>query len=157
MEEYKEGRRLLERCDRLLHSIAEMTLSADHAKDPEQQPSPVSVLDDSPFLTSSTTPTIRCIDFRDQLEVMSPVGSVESDSTNTPKRIHQKLLSDAATEILERNRQVSPYEAFTRSRSAAAVMEVPEMGEVWAEVRRMVAEGWWRRRTGICARWSAGH
>ncbi|KAK1267347.1 hypothetical protein QJS04_geneDACA021854 [Acorus gramineus] len=142
MEEYKEGRRLLERCDRLLHSIAEMTLSADHAKDPEQQPSPVSVLDDSPFLTSSTTPTVRCIDFRDQLEVMSPVGSVESNSTNTPMRIHRKLLSDAAAEILERNRRVSPYEAFTRSRSAAAAaMEVPEMGGLWAEVRRMVAEG----------------
>lgn len=38
---YKAGRSLLERCDKLLHSIAEMTGT--------EQPSPVSVLDAGPF------------------------------------------------------------------------------------------------------------
>ncbi|KAE8704036.1 CRC domain-containing protein TSO1-like [Hibiscus syriacus] len=41
VEEYKDGRSLLERCDKLLHSIAEMTAST------KLQLSPVSVLDSS--------------------------------------------------------------------------------------------------------------
>ncbi|KAK1296022.1 hypothetical protein QJS10_CPB15g01896 [Acorus calamus] len=161
MLEYREGRRLLDRCDKLLHSIAEMTTSADHGKDPEQQPSPVSVLDDSPFLTSSTTPTPtedgsgspftkRCIDFKDHLddwnESMSPVRSVDPDlmymmdiaKPSDQARIQRKLLSDAAAEILERQREVSPYEAFGRSRSAVE-RPAPEIGEVWAEVGRLAA------------------
>ncbi|KAK1315506.1 hypothetical protein QJS10_CPA06g01826 [Acorus calamus] len=157
MEEYKEGRRLLERCDRLLHSIAEMTLSADHAKDPEQQPSPVSVLDDSPFLTSSTTPTIRCIDFRDQLEVMSPVGSVESDSTNTPMRIHRKLLSDAAAEILERTGRSLPTRPSRGRGPRRRQWNCWRWGRCGRRCGGWSRRGWWRRRTGICARWSAGH
>ncbi|KAK1310396.1 hypothetical protein QJS10_CPA08g00255 [Acorus calamus] len=162
MLEYREGRRLLDRCDKLLHSIAEMTTtSADHGKDPEQQPSPVSVLDDSPFLTSSTTPTPtedgsgspvtkRCIDFKDHLddwnESMSPVRSVDPDlmfmmeigKPSDQARLQRKLLSDAAAEILERKREVSPYEAFARSRSAVD-RTAPEVGEVWAEVGRLAA------------------
>lgn len=39
---YKEGRSLLERCDKLLHSIAEITGG-------NEQPSPVSVLDAGTF------------------------------------------------------------------------------------------------------------
>lgn len=49
MEEYKEGRSLLERCDKLLHSIAEITAS-------ELQPSPVSVLDSS-FYKDESSPS----------------------------------------------------------------------------------------------------
>ncbi|KAL0419835.1 UNVERIFIED_CONTAM: protein LONGIFOLIA 1 [Sesamum radiatum] len=80
-EEYKEGRNLLERCDKLLHSIAEMTAT-------DMQPSPVSVLDSSFYKDESSTPssvtTRRNIDFKDhssELEdeiwspVISPVGS----------------------------------------------------------------------------------
>ncbi|XP_019055346.1 PREDICTED: protein LONGIFOLIA 1-like isoform X2 [Nelumbo nucifera] len=61
MEEYKEGRSLLERCDKLLHSIAEITAT-------ELQPSPVSVLDSSFYKDeSSPSPVMkRCIDFKDQ-------------------------------------------------------------------------------------------
>lgn len=59
MEEYKEGRSLLERCDKLLHSIAEITAS-------ELQPSPVSVLDSSFYKDeSSPSPVMkRSIDFK---------------------------------------------------------------------------------------------
>ncbi|KAJ9188068.1 hypothetical protein P3X46_003463 [Hevea brasiliensis] len=62
MEEYKEGRSLLERCDKLLHSIAEMTAT-------ELQPSPVSVLDSSFYKEeSSPSPVMkRSIDFKDHL------------------------------------------------------------------------------------------
>ncbi|KAL2238818.1 UNVERIFIED_CONTAM: hypothetical protein Sindi_1073500, partial [Sesamum indicum] len=49
-EEYKEGRNLLERCDKLLHSIAEMTAA-------DMQPSPVSVLDSSFYKDESSTPS----------------------------------------------------------------------------------------------------
>lgn len=59
MEEYKEGRNLLERCDKLLHSIAEITST-------ELQPSPVSVLDWSFYKEeSSPSPVMkRSIDFK---------------------------------------------------------------------------------------------
>ncbi|XP_021911597.1 protein LONGIFOLIA 1 [Carica papaya] len=61
MEEYKEGRNLLERCDKLLHSIAEITST-------ELQPSPVSVLDWSFYKEeSSPSPVMkRSIDFKEQ-------------------------------------------------------------------------------------------
>lgn len=54
MEENKDGRSLLERCDKLLHSIAEL------------QPSPVSVLDASFYKEeSSPSPVMkRSIDFK---------------------------------------------------------------------------------------------
>lgn len=60
MEEYKEGRSLLERCDKLLHSIAEITTTN------ELQSSPVSVLDSSFYKDeSSTSPVMkRTIDFK---------------------------------------------------------------------------------------------
>ncbi|KAG7011213.1 Protein LONGIFOLIA 1 [Cucurbita argyrosperma subsp. argyrosperma] len=62
IEEYKEGRSLLERCDKLLHSIAEITAT-------ELQPSPVSVLDSSFYKEeSSPSPVLkRQIDFKDQV------------------------------------------------------------------------------------------
>ncbi|KAL3827998.1 hypothetical protein ACJIZ3_016800 [Penstemon smallii] len=59
-EEFKEGRNLLERCDKLLNSIAEMNAT-------DLQPSPVSVLDSSFYKDESLTPspvtTKRNIDF----------------------------------------------------------------------------------------------
>ncbi|KAG9140055.1 hypothetical protein Leryth_010572 [Lithospermum erythrorhizon] len=59
MEEYKEGRSLLERCGKLLNSIAEM-----NGRD--QQTSPVSVLDSSFYESESPSPILkRSIDFRD--------------------------------------------------------------------------------------------
>ncbi|CAN4112943.1 unnamed protein product [Withania somnifera] len=59
-EDYNEGRSLLERCDKLLNSIAEITAS-------ESQPSPVSVLDSSFYRDDSPSPspiTKRNIDFK---------------------------------------------------------------------------------------------
>ncbi|KAK1357070.1 Protein LONGIFOLIA like [Heracleum sosnowskyi] len=47
VNEYKEGRRLLDRCDKLLNSIAEMNAT-------ESQPSPVSVLDSSYYKDDSS-------------------------------------------------------------------------------------------------------
>ncbi|KAF5202888.1 zinc finger CCCH domain protein [Thalictrum thalictroides] len=85
MEDYKEGRSLLERCDKLLNSIAEITAAT------ELQPSPVSVLDSSFYKDeSSPSPVMkRCIDFKDQpveLEdenwspVISPIRLKSNDS-----------------------------------------------------------------------------
>ncbi|MBA0645443.1 hypothetical protein Goklo_013545 [Gossypium klotzschianum] len=61
VEEYKEGRSLLERCDKLLHSIAKM-----NAAQTELQPSPVSVLDASFYKDdSSASPVMkRRMDFK---------------------------------------------------------------------------------------------
>ncbi|THG17059.1 hypothetical protein TEA_013203 [Camellia sinensis var. sinensis] len=71
------GRSLLERCDKLLHSIAEMTSGT------ELQPSPVSVLDSSFYKDESSSPSPvmkRNIDFKDELgefeeDIWSPVIS----------------------------------------------------------------------------------
>lgn len=63
MEEYKEGKDLLDRCDKLLNSIAEITAAN------ELQPSPVSVLDSSFYKDDWCSPspiTKRCIDYKDQ-------------------------------------------------------------------------------------------
>ncbi|OVA05365.1 protein of unknown function DUF4378 [Macleaya cordata] len=89
MEDYKEGRSLLERCDKLLHSIAEIT-----ATESELQPSPVSVLDSSFYKDeSSPSPVMRrrCIDFKDpsmELEdemwspMISPIRMKFVDNSN---------------------------------------------------------------------------
>ncbi|KAK9281461.1 hypothetical protein L1049_004364 [Liquidambar formosana] len=87
-EEYKEGRgrSLLERCDKLLHSIAEITAS-------ELQPSPVSVLDSSFYKDDSSSPSPvmkRSIDFKDQAvdledEIWSPaISPVQSKTEEKP-------------------------------------------------------------------------
>ncbi|KAK8614684.1 hypothetical protein V6N13_068480 [Hibiscus sabdariffa] len=80
-ERSKEGRSLLERCDKLLQSIAEMTAATT-----ESQPSPVSVLDSSFYKDeSSPSPVMkRRIDFKDQLvesedELWSPAKSDDCD------------------------------------------------------------------------------
>ncbi|XP_010279298.1 PREDICTED: protein LONGIFOLIA 1-like [Nelumbo nucifera] len=86
MEACNQGRSLLERCDKLLHSIAEITAT-------ELQPSPVSVLDSSFYKDeSSPSPVLkRCIDFKDEsgeLEdenwspVVSPVRLKFEDKTD---------------------------------------------------------------------------
>ncbi|KAK4786506.1 hypothetical protein SAY86_003195 [Trapa natans] len=63
VEECRDGRSLLERCDKLLHSIAEMTAASD------LQPSPVSVLDAASFYKDESSPSPvmkRRIDFKEQ-------------------------------------------------------------------------------------------
>ncbi|GLU03589.1 hypothetical protein SLE2022_207790 [Rubroshorea leprosula] len=79
MEEHKEGKSLLERCDKLLSSIAEITAT-------DLQPSPVSVLDSSFYKEESPSPIMkRSIDFREFVESeddmwSSAISSVESKS-----------------------------------------------------------------------------
>ncbi|XWS31508.1 hypothetical protein CRYUN_Cryun23aG0082300 [Craigia yunnanensis] len=88
VEEYKEERSLLERCDKLLHSIAEMTA----ATTTELQPSPVSVLDSSFYKEESSPSSVmkRSIDFKDQFvesedDTWSPaISSAESKSEDKP-------------------------------------------------------------------------
>ncbi|MED6106777.1 hypothetical protein PIB30_007807 [Stylosanthes scabra] len=68
MEEKREGRSLLERCDKLLNSIAEITGSGQGES---EQPSPVSVLDSSFYKEEEESclpsPVMkRCIDYKEQ-------------------------------------------------------------------------------------------
>ncbi|KAL6500536.1 hypothetical protein OROHE_025902 [Orobanche hederae] len=87
-EEYREGRHLLERCGKLLHSIAQITAT-------DMQPSPVSVLDSSFYKDESSTPspitTRRNIDFKDQygsetedFEIRSPTISPFGSKSDDP-------------------------------------------------------------------------
>lgn len=77
VEENKEGRSLLERCDKLLHSIAEITAT-------ELQPSPISVLDSSFYKDESSSPSPvmkRSIDFKDQpVELEDDIWSLAMSS-----------------------------------------------------------------------------
>ncbi|XP_073119862.1 uncharacterized protein [Henckelia pumila] len=70
-----EGKNLLERCDKLLHSIAEMSAAAD------MQPSPVSVLDSSLYrddsFAASPVATKRRIHFKDHY------GNTEEETWST--------------------------------------------------------------------------
>ncbi|OMP08811.1 hypothetical protein COLO4_06099 [Corchorus olitorius] len=90
MEEYKEGKSLLERCDKLLHSIAEMTATAEL-----QQPSPVSVLDSSFYKEeSSPSPVMkRSIEFKDQL-VESEDDMWSSAISSTESKCEDKSSDD---------------------------------------------------------------
>ncbi|ONK60566.1 uncharacterized protein A4U43_C08F19930 [Asparagus officinalis] len=66
--EYRAGRSLLERCDKLLHNIAAFT-SPEQLTATDQQPSPVSVLDSS-YLNEEGSPSPvkkRSIEFKDPL------------------------------------------------------------------------------------------
>ncbi|KAL7598538.1 hypothetical protein Lser_V15G27181 [Lactuca serriola] len=70
MEEYREGKSLLERCDRLLHSIAEMNIVSSESQPSSGSvlPSPVSVLDPAFDKDESSSPSPvmkRSIDFKD--------------------------------------------------------------------------------------------
>ncbi|URD73291.1 hypothetical protein MUK42_09752 [Musa troglodytarum] len=65
---YGSGRSLLERCDKLLHSVTAFA-GAGHVAAVDQQPSPVSVLDSSSYLGGDVSPSRlakRTIDFQDQ-------------------------------------------------------------------------------------------
>lgn len=96
MEEYKGGKSLLERCDKLLHSIAEMTAA-------ELQPSPVSVLDSSFYKDESSSPSPimkRSIDFKDQIgdfeeDIWSPAYSpIQSRHEDTIQDCDYVYISD---------------------------------------------------------------
>ncbi|MBA0758481.1 hypothetical protein Gotri_021473 [Gossypium trilobum] len=79
VEEYKDGRSLLERCDKLLHSIAEMIATT------ELQSSPVSVLDSSFYKDESSVSPVkkRSIDFKD--DTWSPAAISSDDSKSVDK------------------------------------------------------------------------
>ncbi|KAG8485499.1 hypothetical protein CXB51_021540 [Gossypium anomalum] len=99
VEEYKEGRSLLERCDKLLHSIAKM-----NAAQTELQPSPVSVLHASFYKDdSSPSPVMkRRMDFKDQVvesedELWSPASAMstaESKSSDKSDDCDFNYISD---------------------------------------------------------------
>ncbi|KAL6214640.1 hypothetical protein ACLB2K_014072 [Fragaria x ananassa] len=158
VEEYKEGRSLLERCDKLLHSIAEL------------QPSPVSVLDSSFYKEeSSPSPVMkRSIDFKGEMEDIwgQPICGNESESddsdfvyvseilralnylpedsdiflllekqqelkgkdTSRVSTLERRLIFDIIKIIIDRNRQLPPWKAVSWQTS------VPE---IWSEFRRI--------------------
>ncbi|XP_050364433.1 protein LONGIFOLIA 1 [Argentina anserina] len=158
VEEYKEGRSLLERCDKLLHSIAEL------------QPSPVSVLDSSFYKEEcSPSPVMkRSIDFKGEMEdiwgqaicgnesesddcdfvyvseilrasnylpddsdhfsLLEKQQELKGKDTSRVSTLERRLIFDIINEILVRNRQLPPWKAVSRQTS------VPE---IWSEFRRI--------------------
>ncbi|CAL9121592.1 unnamed protein product [Musa textilis] len=93
--DYGAGRHLLERCDRLLHSIAAFTaedqvatVAVQVAAAAEQQPSPVSVLN-SPILGEETSPrspaSKRSVDFKEDQPAECNEDAVASDGGDGPE------------------------------------------------------------------------
>ncbi|KAF2325273.1 hypothetical protein GH714_025995 [Hevea brasiliensis] len=123
MEEYKEGRSLLERCDKLLHSIAEMTAT-------ELQPSPVSVLDSSFYKEeSSPSPVMkRSIDFKEKQQYL------EGKDTSAVSRLQRKLTFDTVVEILNRKKQLPPWKAISCANSAGGETSLQQ---IWSEFQRI--------------------
>ncbi|KAI3526674.1 hypothetical protein L1887_05935 [Cichorium endivia] len=169
MEEYREGKSLLERCDKLLHSIAEMNIiSESQPSSASVLPSPVSVLDPAFDKDESSSPSPvmkRSIDFKDltvDLEddiwssIISPATSskdeefISDDSdftyiseilraskylpddssvffflekqhyyngndTSKASKLQRELVFDIVAEILDRNRQLPPWNASSNS------------------------------------------
>ncbi|CAO2826516.1 unnamed protein product [Amaranthus hypochondriacus] len=96
-DENRDGRNLLERCDKLLHSIAEITannsgLNSNSNSTELQQPSPVSVLDSSFYQEDESSPSPvkkRTIDFKDQV-----VMEMEDELLWSPSSIIQSSKLD---------------------------------------------------------------
>ncbi|KAL3531290.1 hypothetical protein ACH5RR_010612 [Cinchona calisaya] len=178
LEEYKEeGKSLLERCDKLLHSIAEMNGT-------EMQPSPVSVLDSfyKDESWSSSSPSIHFKDESSELEeetwssIFTPTepdqledttaaedGDLvyiseilmashylpgESDlflllekqqflrgkDTSKVSRLQRRLIFDIIDEILERNRKLPPWKAFSLTDSLTLKSSARK---IWSEFQRI--------------------
>ncbi|XP_071721127.1 uncharacterized protein [Rutidosis leptorrhynchoides] len=166
MEECREGKSLLARCDKLLSSIAEMNcMTESQVSSNSVLPSPVSVLDSGFDKDESLSPSPvmkRCIDFKDlkvDLEegIWSSIISPSSSSTNLEEseledsdltyiaeilraskylpddagvfyflekqhylngnestkksKLQRKLVFDSVAEILDRNRELPPWNA----------------------------------------------
>ena len=82
----RSGRRLLERCDKLLHSIAAFT-GAEQDTATDQQPSPVSVLDSLSYLGEEVSPSPsplakRSIDFKGSVTKPTPRPSLRPAVAN---------------------------------------------------------------------------
>lgn len=186
VEEYRGGggKSLLERCDKLLHSIAEMNAA-------DMQPSPVSVLDSSSLLfykdessSSSPSPVMkRSIDFKEDQsseldeetwgsifvpaelkledapedydfvyisEVLMASRCLPEDSDiflllekqqylkgkdiSKVSRLQRRLIFDIIAEILERNRHLPPWKAFSWTDSHTVKSSVRK---IWSEFRRI--------------------
>ncbi|KAI3668097.1 hypothetical protein L6452_43172 [Arctium lappa] len=177
MEEYREGKSLLERCDKLLNSIAEMnSITESHMSSNSVLPSPISVLD-SVFdkdESSSPSPVMkRSIDFKDLTvdseddiwsSVISPVLSAKNEyfisndsdfayisdiiraskylpddddsgvflllekqqylngnDTSKASKLQRKLVFDIVAEIVDRNRQLPPWNVISSNESSNSV------------------------------------
>lgn len=178
-EDYKEGKSLLERCDKLLHSIAEMNAT-------ESQPSPISVLDSSFYKDESLSPSPvmkRTISFTDESveldeeELGSPgISSINSKfedeiddsdyiyisqvlrassylteeddiflfvekqhyfkgNNSKEARLHRKLIFDIATEIIDQNKQLPTWKAFSTKNLNISKRPLPR--QIWSELQRI--------------------
>ncbi|KAL1312154.1 hypothetical protein AAHE18_16G017300 [Arachis hypogaea] len=154
IEENREGRSLLERCDKLLNSIAEITASGQGES---QQPSPVSVLDSSFYKESSScspSPVMkRCIDYKEQAgdsedemwnessedtdflyvsEILRACNHLPEDSdVFLLLEKQQRLIFDTVREILHRNRRLPPWKEASWAENTALLRRI------WTEFRRI--------------------
>ncbi|KAI3742632.1 hypothetical protein L1987_60321 [Smallanthus sonchifolius] len=178
MEEYGEGKSLLARCDKLLHSIAEMNIMTEsHTRSNSVIPSPISVLDSAFDQDESSSPSPvmkRTIDFSDltvDLEddiwssIISPATStvdeefisgdsdftyiseilraskyhpvdtsifyylenqqyLTGDDSSNGSKLRRKLVFDVVAEILDRNRELPPWNSISLTESNNSVKQI---------------------------------
>ncbi|KAL8523051.1 hypothetical protein ACS0TY_013137 [Phlomoides rotata] len=163
-DEFKEGKNLLERCDKLLHSIAEMAAA-------DMQPSPVSVLDSSFYKDDSFTPspvTTRLdMGFKDEygeLEeetwspVISPIRSkfieTSDDSdflyvSDILRALHHLMEDSDVFLVLEKQQYINGNDMSDVSRLQRKLIfdtineivgrseRLPPLDKVWSEFQRI--------------------
>nr|XP_010932839.1 protein LONGIFOLIA 2 [Elaeis guineensis] len=141
-EEYRAEKSLLERCDKLLHSIAAIT-GAEQVTGVEQQPSPVSVLDSS-FLCDESSPspvTKRAIDFKDQpleweVHASTAGPAIRSNGADGPDaEDHDYVYVSQIVRVSDRLRDPSDVYAVLEKRHQAAS---PALSKVSRLHRRLV-------------------
>uniref|UniRef100_A0A1J3GH42 Protein LONGIFOLIA 1 n=1 Tax=Noccaea caerulescens TaxID=107243 RepID=A0A1J3GH42_NOCCA len=125
-EYHRQGKTLLERCDKLLNSIAEMAAEGEAG---ESQPSPVSVLDASLYHEeSSPSPVMkRSLDFRES-EDESWGGSMSMLSVSPSSDSEYAYISD----ILRAS------DCIPRESDVFALLEKQQYRMVSAEERRLI-------------------
>ncbi|KAI3676430.1 hypothetical protein L1987_86039 [Smallanthus sonchifolius] len=177
-EEEREGISLLARCDKLLHSIAEMNIMTEsHTRSNSVIPSPVSVLDSAFDQDESSSPSPvmkRTIDFSDLTvnldddiwsSIISPATSSEveefisgdsdftyiseilraskyhpvdssiffylekqqhltGDDSSNGSKLRRKLVFDVVAEILDRKRELLPWNSVSLTESNNSVKQI---------------------------------
>ncbi|KAK9747708.1 hypothetical protein RND81_02G010500 [Saponaria officinalis] len=102
IDEYMDGKNLLERCDKLLHNIAEITANSNSNSAELQQPSPVSVLDPSFYKEDESSPSPvkkRIIDFKDQSMIELEDGLWSPSSSTRFTKLDNDLDSSEDSEF----------------------------------------------------------
>ncbi|KAK7840395.1 protein longifolia 1 [Quercus suber] len=141
VEECKEGRSLLERCDKLLHSIAEITATELQPNQPVELEDDIwslamssleSKSDDCDFVYISEIlrASIYLPEDADIFLLLEKQQYLKGKDTSKVSRLQRRLIFDTINEILDRNGQLPPWKPNSWTSSAS-------LQQIWSEFQRI--------------------